>query len=45
MATLTTIQICFLAACAVFIAIGVTEYVEGLDPLAKLAEVSGPFRS
>ena len=32
-------QVWFLAACAVFIAIGVTEYAEGLAPLLKLAEV------
>lgn len=33
------LQICFLAACGVFIAIGVTEYNQGLEPIVKLAEV------
>jgi hypothetical protein len=33
------IQICFLAACGVFIAIGVTEYNQGLEPIVTLAEV------
>ncbi|KAI5202292.1 hypothetical protein E4T39_04756 [Aureobasidium subglaciale] len=33
-------HICFLAACGVFIAIGVTENYEGLAPLVKLAELS-----
>jgi hypothetical protein len=33
------LQICFLAACGVFIAIGVTENNEGLEPIVKLAEV------
>ncbi|KEQ92200.1 hypothetical protein AUEXF2481DRAFT_32403 [Aureobasidium subglaciale EXF-2481] len=33
-------HICFLAACGVFIGIGVTEYYEGLAPIVKLAELS-----
>ncbi|KAI4738019.1 hypothetical protein E4T50_11510 [Aureobasidium sp. EXF-12298] len=33
-------HICFLAACGVFIAIGVTENNEGLEPIVKLAELS-----
>lgn len=42
----SSFQICFLAACGVFIAIGVTENNEGLEPIVKLAEVyqsSFPF--
>jgi hypothetical protein len=35
----STLQICFLAACGVFIAIGVTEYNQGLEPIVTLAEV------
>ena len=45
MATLTTSQVWFLAACAVFIAIGVTESMEGLVPLVKLAEVRSFLQS
>jgi hypothetical protein len=44
--TNSSFQICFLAACGVFIAIGVTENNEGLEPIVKLAEVyqsSFPF--
>jgi len=44
-ATLTNVQIWFLAACAVFIAIGLTEYTSGLASLVKLAEVCAIFQS
>lgn len=33
------LQIFFLAACGIFMAIGVTEYNQGLEPVIKLAEV------
>ncbi|KEQ62366.1 uncharacterized protein M437DRAFT_33752, partial [Aureobasidium melanogenum CBS 110374] len=33
-------HICFLAACGIFIAIGVTEWTQGLEPIVKLAEVN-----
>ncbi|KAG9687580.1 hypothetical protein KCU76_g10223, partial [Aureobasidium melanogenum] len=33
-------HICFLAACGIFIAIGVTEWTQGLEPIVKLAELS-----
>lgn len=33
-------QICFLAACGIFIAIGATEWTQGLGPIVKLAEVN-----
>ncbi|KAG9657704.1 hypothetical protein KCU98_g2736, partial [Aureobasidium melanogenum] len=33
-------HICFLAACGIFIAIGVTEYNQGLESIVKLAELS-----
>ncbi|KAG9944266.1 hypothetical protein KCU85_g8058, partial [Aureobasidium melanogenum] len=35
-----SLQICFLAACGIFMAIGVTEWTQGLEPIVKLAELS-----
>ena len=37
---ISRIQICFLAACGDFIAIGITECQSGLDSIVRLAEVS-----
>jgi hypothetical protein len=35
-----SLQIWFLAACGIFMAIGVTEYNQGLKSVVKLAEVN-----